>query len=256
MRRSDLILVVVLIALAGFVAMQALGVLRTAPPPPRIPATSIGSTAPTSANETVVATAGLAAPQRDLPAIRKRLAEHEHGTFIGEILAARDSLLARWMDRKSKPITVWIDEQSPLVGPDQALASNVRRAFSDWGQAGVPLAFMFVGSSNGAEVKVSFVDHFDRQMSGLTLWTRDPNGWILGGTIQLSLRTGSGHLLNSDQLYAIALHEVGHMLGLDHTSDTTAIMTPRVSALALTPKDVATMQLIYELPPGSVKAAR
>ena len=133
------------------------------------------------------------------------------------------------------------------------MPSQVRRAFSDWGAAGVPLAFTFLGDSAPAEVHVTFVDHFNEQISGRTLWVRDLNWWILGGDIQVALRSGSGRLFNPDQLYAIALHEVGHLLGLGHTADTTAIMTPRVRVLQLSPLDVATMRLIYELPPGTVK---
>ncbi len=63
-------------------------------------------------------------------------------------------------------------------------------------------------------------------------------------------------MLTPDEFHAIALHEVGHLLGLDHTSDTLAVMAPRVRSLSLTPQDVATMRLIYELPPGTVKDGR
>jgi hypothetical protein len=254
MKRADAVIVGALLAFGGFIATQAIRTKRQAPGAPTPVADADQTPAATSEHERVVASSGLPAPSRDIGAIRTFLTTHEQGTFVGEILAARDSLIARWIDRRDKPVTVWIDERSPLAGPDQALVSNVRRAFADWGQAGAPLVFTYVGDSAGAEVKVTFVDHFERRMSGLTLWTRDPNGWILGGNIELSLRSGSGRLLDNDQLYAIALHEVGHMLGLDHASDSTAIMAPRVSSLSLTPADVATMRLVYQVPPGSVKA--
>ena len=54
-------------------------------------------------------------------------------------------------------------------------------------------------------------------------------------------------------MHAIALHEVGHLLGLDHTADTMNIMTPKVRVRELCEADRATMRLLYSLPPGSVK---
>lgn len=252
MRRADIVVIAVVVVFAGFIAYAALHAPRPEPPPVAA-APAARDTAPASANEIIAETSELPAPPRDIDAIRRTLQAHEFGTFIGEILAARDSNIARWPDRRDHAVTVWIDEHSPLAGPQQQLPVEVRNAFYDWGAAGVPLAFTFVGDSARAEVKVTFVDHFDQAMSGRTLWTRDINWWIIAGDIQLSLRSGSGRLLNNEQIYAIAVHEVGHLLGLDHTADTTAIMSPRVHVLQLSPLDIATMRLIYELPPGTVK---
>lgn len=253
MRKTDGALVLVLAGLGVFIAVQTRGVSRNAAAPASTVTVSGGDARATSENEIVVSSAN-AAPRRDVAAIRQRLTQMEHGTFVGEILAKRDSNLARWADRRTAPVLVWIDERSPLAAPGQDLASNVRQAFYDWSAAGVPLAFTFVGDSARAEVHVTFVDRFAELMSGRTLWTRDVHWWILRGDIQLALHSGSGLLLNNDQMHAIALHEVGHLLGLDHTVNTAAIMSPRVSALQLTSEDIATMRLIYQFPPGSVKA--
>ena len=54
-------------------------------------------------------------------------------------------------------------------------------------------------------------------------------------------------------LASIALHEVGHLLGLDHTRDQNNIMTSRVRVRDLSAADRATARLLYSLPPGSVR---
>lgn len=248
MRRMDMALVAGVFALGAFVAHEAVGMHGR---PGTLSASEANGTI--GADVSVDASSALPAPARDIRAIRRHIAERAGGTFIDEILGARDSSIARWYARPDKPIRVWVQDRSSLDGFDASLPLEVHRAFGDWGVAGVPLAFAFVKDSSRAEVTVSFVDRFEETMSGRTRWVRDPNWWIVGGDIQLSLHSGSGRLLTAQQVYAIALHEIGHLIGLDHASDTTAIMAPRVRTLSLTPIDVATMRLIYEVEPGSIK---
>ena len=66
----------------------------------------------------------------------------------------------------------------------------------------------------------------------------------------------SGEALDTAAVRAISLHEVGHLIGLDHTSDSTSIMTPRVRVSHLAPVDRATAQLLYMLPPGPIGGTR
>lgn len=258
LRRPEVILLLLVLGFGGFIAYQAVGKHAPTPRPvaaaPAAAASGEGGGGAGGGNEVVVG-ASLPAPVRDVAAERQLLHDRAGGTYIDEILAARDSNVARWPDRRANPVTVWIDEASPLATPERGMPSQVRRAFSDWGAAGVPLAFNFIADSAKADVKVTFVDRFNERISGRTVWRRDPNSWIVGGDIQLSLRDRDLRLLTQEQFYAISLHEVGHLLGLDHTADTTAIMAARVRVLTLAPQDVATMRLIYEVQPGSVKAA-
>jgi predicted Zn-dependent protease len=62
-----------------------------------------------------------------------------------------------------------------------------------------------------------------------------------------------GEPLDSSAVRAIALHEIGHLLGLDHTSDSANIMTPKVRVKELSDADRATARLLYTVPPGKVK---
>ena len=257
MRRIDVIVAVVAIAFAAFVAGAVFRTQSSLTPPAEPGANPAASGAPTTpSNEIVVEASGPPPPVRDIGAILRTLQHRAEGTYVDELLAARDSGIARWADRRSNPVRVWIDERPSLTGFDPILPAEVRRAFDSWSVAGVPLVYTYVSDSAGSEVLVTFVDRFEGRMSGRTLWERDPSWWIVGGRVELALRSGSGQLLTPPQFHAIALHEVGHLLGLDHTQDTTAVMASRVRVLALSDRDVATMRLIYELPPGKVGGSR
>ena len=89
---------------------------------------------------------------------------------------------------------------------------------------------------------------------GRTRWTHDQHRWIVGGSLLLALHLPDGRPLGRDAVRAIALHEVGHLIGLDHTRDDANIMAPRIRVSELSEADRQTARLVYSLPPGSLKA--
>jgi hypothetical protein len=213
---------------------------------PNAPVTSAGSTQPTPA-------APAAPAPRDPADIRRRLALGERGTYIGEILLLRDSGLARWPERIVNPLRVWVADGSALPGWNPHYPDKVREAFETWAVAGVPVKFTNVRDSSDADVIVQWVDRFELPITGRTLWSRDRNWWIVSGSLTLALHYTGGEDLDEKAIHAISIHEVGHLLGLDHCADTMNIMTARVRVQDLSNADRATIRLLYSLPPGSLK---
>lgn len=267
MKRSDILPFLLLAPVVGFVVLQALD-------SPRLTATSQAATLAagrstdglpsehaspsipdrSSAEGSLAVTSPSAATDvRDVDDIRRRLELGASGTYIDEILAERDSSLARWPDRVNKPIRVWIADGSQVAGWKADFPDRVRDAFEEWTSLDIPVRFEFVTDSANADVRVAWIDHFDTPISGKTLWARDRSWWIVNATITLALHHNGGDPLDDSAVKAISLHEVGHLLGLDHTLDTSNIMTARVRVRDLSPADRATMELLYTLPPGSVK---
>jgi len=192
-------------------------------------------------------------PPEERAAVRRQLASKGRGTYIGEILASRDSSLARWPSRPDQPLSVWVQDASNVEGFDSTYSAEVRRAFKDWDALQLPVRFTFTRDSADADIHVTFVDHFDEPISGRTLWSRDDHWWITDANIVLAVYHRGGRILDYESMHAMSLHEIGHLLGLDHTADTNNIMASTVRVRELSPADRATVKLLYTLPPGGVR---
>ena len=255
MRRLELVFGAIVTALAIFVAVEARGA--------RVYSEYLGGavSAPiSSSSETPRRARAIATPvvddgsvPRDIEDVRRRLREGAAGTYVNELLLRRDSALARWPDRRKRPLRVWIQPETPTSDFNVAFPDIARNAFEEWATTGIPLVFSFVHDSSKADVHVTWIDRFGEQISGKTLWAHDDDWWIVEANIVLAIHHRGGEPLDSSAVRAIALHEVGHLIGLDHTSDTANIMTPKVRVKELSDADRATARLLYALPPGKVK---
>ena len=185
--------------------------------------------------------------------MRRRILDGASGTYVEELLVARDSALARWPVRLTRPLRVWVDEATNVEGWTFDFVPAVRDAFDTWSASGIPVRFDFVLDSASADVHVRFVDRFANGISGKTIWSRDAGWWLVAGDIQLALGHPSGGFVSPPQMRAIALHEVGHLLGLDHASAIDNIMAARVRVRELSDADRATVRLLYSMPAGSIK---
>ena len=173
------------------------------------------------------------------------------GTYMARLLADRDSTIERWPDHLSSPLRVWIDSTTTLTGVQTGFPAAVREAFNEWASTGIPLRFAYVASPRDADVRVHWTDHLDRK-TGSTTWRTDRAGWLTGSEITLATHVSDGHSLDSRGMRAIALHEVGHALGMSHSSDGRDIMAPLVRVDGLSLADRNTIKLLYSFNAGPV----
>jgi hypothetical protein len=265
MKRSVALLSLIVTAMLVFVAVQAARMPRRAvhAEPSRDSAyvanaaasaqsRTDSATAQGESGEASVRTSSMPAPRRDFAEIQRRMADGEAGTYIREILLQRDDNIARWPERDFEPLRIWIQPSSALPDFHASYPVRAREAFERWMHVGIPVRYTFVVDSASSDIPVTWVDHFDIPISGRTRWTRDQYWWIVGSSIEVALHHQSGTPLNAEAIYAITLHEVGHVLGLDHTQDERSIMAAKVRVSEMSDVDERTVQLIYRLPPGSV----
>lgn len=197
------------------------------------------------------ALAGRGAASDDDRERRRRIRERAPGTYIGELLLQRDSAIVRW--RPGAAVRIWIEDRAAVFDWDPALRDEVLGAFADWGTIGLPIRFVVVADLSQADVRVRWTDRFPERISGKTRWSRDDDWWIVDAEITLAVHHDDGDPLGIDATHAIALHEIGHLVGLDHSSDPANIMSPRVRVRELSDADRATARLVYSVRAGALR---
>ncbi|MGH7638913.1 MAG: hypothetical protein ACREOK_14790, partial [Gemmatimonadaceae bacterium] len=125
----------------------------------------------------VLTSAGALFRDDDREEVRRTIRKNQSGTYIAEILRARDSAVARWPDRNGQPLRVWIQGTSEVHDWGERFVVEVHNAFVAWDTLDLPLRFQVVGDSASAHVHVTFIDRFSEPISGRTKWARDENYW-------------------------------------------------------------------------------
>ncbi len=241
------------------------GPLRIAEPPPIPPPPPPQATPPAQASTPTTTSQGTAVPAGpngrepsyfELLArseTRRRIRSSGSTTYIGEMLeASGDSMLRRWDNRQTSPIRVWF-APTHAANFQAAFIEAIKQAFGQWTSAGVPVRFDFNGDSSNAEVTVKWRIQFEIERTGQTDVTWDDDGHIQSAVVTLATFDPKGRPMEPEDIRVVATHEVGHLLGLDHSKDSTDIMFPTAKVRDLSDRDVRTVLFLYQLTPGSLR---
>ncbi len=170
--------------------------------------------------------------------IRRRIRASAGSTYLNDILlASPDSMLHRWDGRMSTPVRVFF--------PPTTVA-NFQPSF-------LAVRFTLDADSGSAEVRVQWRIQFEGERSGQTDLQWDEDGHLTSGVVTLATFDAKGQPFAPDDVRVLALHEIGHLIGLDHSPDPGDIMYAQPKVRDLSPRDLRTASLLYDLAPGPLR---
>lgn len=155
---------------------------------------------------------------------------------------------ARWRIDERVPRTIRVAFGPAPEGEDAAdFWSEARRAIDDWSALpDLPLRLELVRTTDDPDVEFRWIDRFPVAQAGATHRRLGADGFIERATVVLARFHADGTPMGREFRRLVALHEVGHVLGLPHSEHPADVMHPGNRNLEISPRDLRSLRVLYE----------
>jgi hypothetical protein len=185
--------------------------------------------------------------------VRLRLVGEPDRHYLDSLVSSADSIVRRWTaGERSVPYAI-VPGSAPGFLPE--MVHEVRWAIDSWSPTAVGLNMLEAPDTARASMVIRWADTLTGDRAGFTDITWDRAGRIRHAEVYLGTRSpNTGRPLVPDARRAVALHEIGHALGLPHSADRDDVMYPIATSTQPTDRDRFSLRLLYQLPTGWVGA--
>jgi len=115
------------------------------------------------------------------------------------------------------------------IPPNHKRTEMMKHAFQRWTKVtNQQVIFVYVPDKKTAQLEVEFVNvipNADREV-GLTQTVTTAGNHILRSKIYIAEKNSRMQSLSEDAVFTVMLHEIGHAIGLEHTTEPMSIMYP------------------------------
>lgn len=158
---------------------------------------------------------GLANTSDFLPPTAPKFVQAKSDDYLRDVTS---SGLIRWSQRRM-PLAVFIQKGDAIASYRSVYSPLLKDAFLKWAEAsGGRIGFVFVGDPKNADIVCTWTSNAQKFANAAepaeTRLFGDQQGLARGEIEILTVTDSKNPLTANDQMHVIALHEVGHVLGL------------------------------------------